>query len=354
MKKRILLLTLLLPTLTLFGCDKLIKPQQASPYTESYKNKLQDKQEYIEGDTTLELGDYVVYSDDGRNCKITSGGQSEIFTDREFIHVNNDTDVTIENGKLLKLEDAAGKNTKLFKDGVYLIGFDTIPENVMADGDLIEVTPYIPALFEVPSSVYYERWGEVELEDGMCIRLVVSNEVSRPKWDIDSAVASFESSWKVTSIATTVGHKESTESSGKTKTLQEDTIYLLTTDADYIDISTDTDINSRIYAQRVWFSNSDTVNLKVDGFEVKNVGDVKPNTSTDQMFDGMYLVGTDIPAGTYTVNSGSAQILDEPPTLEDLADISSLFESESVYQSGSVLTLEAGNILYGVNLYLSN
>lgn len=367
MKKRIITIMAILATMSLSGCSKLILPEQASAYTESYKNKKQEAKDYIMGEVTLKAGDYVVYSDEGTNCEITSGNKSEKFTDREFIEVKDETDVTITHGKLLPLDEAAGKNVKLFKEGVYLVGLDAIEENVLTDGDMIEVTPKIPVLFETPTSVCFQRWGEVEVKDGMCIRLVDSNEVSRPKWDIDSAVMAFEASWKDTSIKAKNGTGNEYSygnsnnlagtlvSKGEFKTLYEDTVYAISTDESCINLKTDTGTDMRIYEDYVIFQCSEDTNLEGDDFYITNLGDMGEATQVEtyHLTDGMNYVGCACAPGTYKITEGSAQILDEVPELDELEDLQDLFSDSLTYQKGSVITISSGQVIYSKDLTIT-
>lgn len=186
---------------TLTGCT-FPKPIVKSNVVDTYSDIVQkDRENMITGTVTLLPDTYVVYSYPGANCSITDFEQNicEVFAERDFIAVTNEDgiNVSITDGYLIPLSKAAASNADIWNNGVYMIGFDTIPMmNKMANGQSIEVLGSVPVLFETPNPMSYSTWGTFDATDGMLVKLKDSYLVERSYWDIEANVSKFDEYYK--------------------------------------------------------------------------------------------------------------------------------------------------------------
>lgn len=208
MKGRRALIVLLCTTM-LSGCSyelKLEKPTTASTNVDSYVNAVKAEKYNITGDVTLEKGDYVVYPDAGQSCTIATKEIGQEFKTRDFIHVEDETKVTIAGGYLLPLDKAPALNGEIVREGVYLVGFDTLPEkNKVGTDGMVVVCETIPTLFNKPVKTSYAKFDEFEAKDGMVVKLRDTYLVSRQAWDVQARTSAFWGSYVNTAIDATFG-----------------------------------------------------------------------------------------------------------------------------------------------------
>lgn len=396
MKRFILAMLGITTTLTLQACEKPVKVLDISKNVDSYTEQINKEREVIKGTVTLEKGDYALYGEKpvtaangmmtGFTTIVSDKGETEVFGERDYFHVPEDITVTINNGYLLKLEDAIADNGEIRNNGVYLVGFDIKENTKLTNGDYVEICDSIPNLFEVPNTILTNTWSINTLEEGQVIRLIDSYAVTRKDWDIDAKLANFNLSWKDTSIDYKRGYKEeiSSEEKDERKGNQivdsEQYVLLTSNKRNTIDVSMErqeTDV--RAYYQRVWFKNTDydTMTTNADKVYIVDITDdefdkdgnilfkykmekgkytpadfTKPSLS--KALNGIYLVGIDIPKGQYRVTSGYLYRLDEAPTLDSYLDTTTMLDSAVYYTTDSVVELSEGEFVAADKLKITS
>lgn len=388
MRYRSLFLLLLSSTL-LCGCEKphFDKALFATNNTDSYKENINKKKPVIEGNTTLSQGDYVVYSYDGTNCIIQGEGKREKFCEREYVHVEEDIQVTISDGYILPLEDASALNGEIEKSGVFLVGFDILPDDKMATDDVVEVTEEIPTLFVQPTSISYQKWDRTTFEDGMCVRLDNAYAVTKKKWNPDEAMNEWFTAWEDTSIDFKRGLTGTTPTEEEEPTTEEDTeskstdlpTYELPIKTDYMYLLCDNDHERidmwedrnktlyRAYYHRIWFKCSQDQMFTTTAKEMwelppleydaegkkkeRKLEKCKYNptaykkVSLSNKLNDMYLVGVDIEEGVYKVEGGKVKILSSVPDFKDYSSMVSTVDQLPSFTKDAELVLRDNTII---------
>lgn len=226
MKNKIIISIILMSTL-LTGCSTgklhLDKPEPASSYVDSHVNAVSTAKYEITGTSEVEPGDYVVYPYAGQTCTIDDGETGQEFDSRDFIHISNTISLNIKSGYILPIDKAPAYNADIVTDGVYLVGFDTLPEtNKIGSNGMVVVSNSIPELFSKPDKDTKAKYTEFEAADGMLVKLVNTPLVNRPQWSISNRVASFWNSYRNTAIGN-IGYDEDYQSD----TFGYDVVYLL-------------------------------------------------------------------------------------------------------------------------------
>lgn len=203
MRKR-LLTCLLCACTVLTGCShelKLEHPATMSTNVDSYVNAVKAEKYNISGAVTLETGDYVVYPNTGTTCMIDDGSTGQEFESRDFIHIEDPVSVTISNGYLLPLDKAPALNGNIVTDGVYLVGFDMLPErNKVGMADMVVVSDKIPTLFQKADKTSYAKYDAFESNDGMLVKISGTHVTDRPEWDVQERTSLFWGSYVNTAI----------------------------------------------------------------------------------------------------------------------------------------------------------
>ena len=203
MRKR-LLTCMLCACTVLTGCSRELKLEHPAPMStnvDSYVNVVKAEKYNISGAVTLEIGDYVVYPNTGATCMIDDGSTGQEFESRDFVHIEDPVSVTISNGYLLPLDKAPALNGSIVTDGVYLVGFDMLPErNKVGMADMVVVSDKIPTLFQKADKTSYAKYDEFEAKDGMLVKISGTHVADRPGWDVQERTSLFWGSYVNTAI----------------------------------------------------------------------------------------------------------------------------------------------------------